>query len=133
MVIINKPMIFSFFDEIGVGIDIVEIKRFETLLSDNDFIKRIFTRKEADYCFKSKSPAQHFAVRFACKEAVYKALSQLGVHHTEFKDIEIIPTAKNPEIKINSKKLFVVKISLSHSETSAIAIAIIKEIKNETT
>ena len=58
-----------------LGIDCTEISRFRDYHNDKLF-KKIFTEKEIKYCLSKSQPSQHFAVRFAAKESVYKALSQ---------------------------------------------------------
>src|SRR4051812_17104349 len=63
----------SFF---SLGVDIEEVQRFKVLIRNKRFLARVFTVEEIKYCFSKKNRAQHFAVRFAAKEAVWKALSE---------------------------------------------------------
>ena len=60
----------------GVGIDMVEIKRFEdkTYQKNKKFYKKIFMQSEINYCLKFKNPGPHFAGKFAIKEAMKKSL-----------------------------------------------------------
>jgi len=60
---------------LGTGIDLVENARFRDVLSrwDERFLARVFLQKERQYCWNKAFPAQHFAGRFAIKEAVAKA------------------------------------------------------------
>ena len=61
------------------GTDIIEINRIKQNIEKygDKFLKRIFTKKEIEYCEKRKnSKYQSYAVRFAAKEATYKALSE---------------------------------------------------------
>ena len=58
----------------GIGVDCVDISRFEDLKAH--FIKKVYTRKEIKYCRSKMAPAQHFAGRFAGKEAVIKAMDR---------------------------------------------------------
>lgn len=58
-----------------VGIDIVEIARIAKQIHNPRFLKRVFAPQEVAYCRSRKNSAQHFAVRFAAKEAVWKAIS----------------------------------------------------------
>lgn len=61
--------------EAGIGVDIVEISRFESILKNNPaFIQKMFTDEERSYCQASARPAAHYACRFAAREAVLKAL-----------------------------------------------------------
>ncbi|WP_230867641.1 holo-ACP synthase [Iocasia frigidifontis] len=61
---------------IGLGIDIVKIERIEKILDrwNNRFKSRIFTEDEISYCSSKARPAQHYAARFAVKEAAVKML-----------------------------------------------------------
>ena len=67
--------------KIFTGCDIVRISRFSDLLSDTHFLDRCFTKDEQEYCFAKTAPAQHFAARFAGKEAILKALSGIDVRY----------------------------------------------------
>ncbi|HHX41339.1 MAG TPA: holo-ACP synthase, partial [Armatimonadetes bacterium] len=61
----------------GLGTDIIEIARIEAAMNRSPaFSKRLFTEAEASYCNARGRPAQHFAGRFAAKEAVIKALGR---------------------------------------------------------
>jgi phosphopantetheine--protein transferase-like protein len=107
----------------GVGIDIVDIKRFMSFKKPNDrFLVNNYTKRELDYCLAFQNPASHLAGTFAAKEAVFKAL---GKQNILFSSIEI-RRAKNgkPEVWIKNKKLASVFVSISHTDTQAVAIAL---------
>src|SRR5581483_3137745 len=72
-----------------VGVDLIEIDRVRQALErhGDGFRDRCFTSEERAYCDAKPNPAQHYAGRFAAKEAVGKALG-IGVHFT-WKEIEI--------------------------------------------
>lgn len=61
---------------IGTGIDIAEIGRFERFVKEDNqpLFRRLFTPAELEYCFARRLASQHFALRFAAKEAFLKAL-----------------------------------------------------------
>lgn len=66
--------------QLKVGIDIIETKRIQQSIEDlgEDFIKRVYTDKEIKYCeTKKANKYQHYAARFAVKEATFKAVSTL--------------------------------------------------------
>lgn len=114
---------------LGVGIDIEEIYRFRKEIVKKDFfLKRIFTENELGYCLAKKFPEKHLTVRFAAKEALYKAISKkIAKNILIHTDIEITNGIDGqPKIKIKNKKLkdFRFLVSLSHSETTAIAIVL---------
>ena len=60
-----------------VGTDIIEVARIEKLIKEkgDKFLNKIYTQREIDYC-ESKGPNkyQHYAGRFAAKEAITKAI-----------------------------------------------------------
>jgi holo-[acyl-carrier protein] synthase len=112
----------------GVGIDIVEIERIKKVIEkwNNKFLKRIFRDGEIKYCDSNKLKYQHFAARFAAKEALIKALGE----SLNWKDIEVIKNeGKTPRIKLQGKAKRImaekgvkeILLSLSHSEEYAIA------------
>ena len=89
---------------IGNGVDIVDNKRIEKLLLNNNFLNRIFTYNEIKYSKKSQNKINFFAKRFAAKEAFVKALGTGFRNNINFSDIEIINNKKGkPEIKISKK------------------------------
>ncbi len=61
---------------VGLGLDLCEIDRIEAMVEKwkTRFTKRVFTDHEREYAMAKASPGQHFAARFAVKEATLKAL-----------------------------------------------------------
>ena len=113
-----------------VGVDIAEIQRFQKpVLSQKGFLNLCFTPSEQQYCLSKSNSAQHFAARFAGKEAVIKALSGMDLY-LERNKIEILNQENGRPYLIfhtNNEKILQLKsdISLSHSDTSAIAFVIL--------
>ena len=110
--------------KMNIGIDIEEIKRFQKLLKDKNFIERVFSRDEIEYCSsKKKNAVQHFAVRFAGKEAVWKAINKskkLVITDISFKNSVL----GKPEVYIKGKKASYIDISFSHNKTTVVAVAV---------
>jgi holo-[acyl-carrier protein] synthase len=109
--------------KMAMGVDIVEVRRVGRLVKNPRFVDRVFSLREVAYCRDKKNAAQHFAVRFAAKEAVYKALGQAGVAH---KDISVKndPTGK-PCVELSSRlKKFESRLSLTLSHTAEYAVAV---------
>ncbi len=75
---------------IGSGVDVIEIARIERVLDDRGdrFERRVFTPAEIDACRGTGRPASHFAVRFAAKEAVMKAVGTGWARGVRWVDIE---------------------------------------------
>lgn len=116
----------------GVGVDIESISRFKKYATEKNgnFVKKIYSKNEIDYCFLSKTPEIHLAARFCAKEAIYKALCSIGETNLRFQDVEILHnTNKAPYVNfINDQfKSFSCKLSLSHSKDNAIAYAIVSK------
>src|SRR3990172_1072311 len=118
----------------GIGVDIVEIGRINQAIENRKdrFIKRIFTESEQEYCFGKPRPSRHFAVRFAAKEAVSKALGT-GKKGMRWTDVEVCRDGKGcPYIKLTGgaaeraqeKGVCDVAISLSFNRNNAVASAV---------
>ena len=109
---------------IGVGVDLVEISRFEELRLNDDFITRIFSHSEKN--LEVQSLAGHFAAR----EALYKALPNKTLFR--LRDIEIINRIDGkPEFVFDNDllKFFIlnnVHLTISHSREHAIAMVVIE-------
>ena len=106
----------------AIGVDIEDINRFEG--KSEEFLNRIFTPLELEYCMKYSKPQSHLAVRFCAKEAVVKALTALGILHVSYNEIEVYHNENQcPQIRILKKleKDIVFQVSLSHDRTKAIA------------
>jgi holo-[acyl-carrier protein] synthase len=74
---------------IGIGVDLVEIDRFRTSIERTPgLIDRCFTEDEAAYARRRNDPTERFAVRFAAKEAVMKAMG-VGLGEVRLRDIEV--------------------------------------------
>lgn len=122
---------------ISIGMDIVEIKRIERSLKTykGRFCEKHFTQSERDYCSSKRKPAQHYAARFAAKEAVFKALGNpwpAGCGHI---DVEVmvepngkpfIKLSENLEIEFKKAGMRSIFLSLTHTGQSAAAVAIIE-------
>lgn len=77
---------------IGLGTDIVEIDRIESMIERHDdaFLDRVFTPAERGYCGSKKLAAQHYAGRWAAKEAAMKALGTGFIPGVGWQDFEIL-------------------------------------------
>src|SRR5437588_13066167 len=117
-----------------VGIDLIEIARVARALDRHPrFIERVFTQIERRYCFSRPNPAQHFAARFAGKEAVGKAIG-CGVEFM-WRDIEISGRPK-PSVSLSGQVAELaeqfdaggIDLSMTHSKGMAAAVAIVHPI-----
>ncbi len=120
---------------VGLGTDIIEIERFarwHTYFEKR--LAKIFSADEIAYCLATPElAAQRFAVRFAAKEALYKALSTAGAQVQFFtlcNAAEITKVKQLPLLQINWLKLGLpptqVHLSLSHNKTMAQAVVVLE-------
>ena len=120
--------------KVTCGTDIIEISRIRKSIEEMEdkFIGKIFTTKEIQYCESRKAQRyQHYAARFAAKEAVFKAISTYldDKYSISWQDIEIINNkAGRPEINIKKsidglsiENIESMDISLSHCKEYAVA------------
>lgn len=118
--------------KICCGTDIIEIQRIKESIEDcrtgETFTQRVYTKKEIEYCESKKAQKyQHYAARFAAKEATFKALSdQLEDKYSiTWKDIEIINNEQGrPELNIigiSLKNIEDIDLSISHCREYAVA------------
>ena len=114
---------------VGCGIDVVNLERFRRAAnrSGQRFLDRIFTPAEQAYARQHHHAVARLAARFAAKEAVIKALSQVDPNRRfDLTQIEITNDALGrPSVKLNGapKRYPSVYISLSHETNLAIACA----------
>ncbi len=107
---------------IGIGIDIIEINRFDKkLFKENQiFYKKIFHDSEIQYCLNQKNSSQSFAAKFAIKESVIKAIHK----QIEFLDILTDHTSSKPSVSLTNDTSYTFLVSVSHEKTIAIAVVI---------
>jgi len=121
----------------GTGIDIVDISRFEKFVRENNepLFNRLFTAQELAYCVARKRSAQHYALRFAAKEAFLKAMGTGLSDGLAWRDMEVVngPNGK-PELKLAGRAaelfrqncLSGIFLSLSHDGNLAVASVILE-------
>lgn len=121
---------------VGTGIDIVEIPRMAEAIRkwDIHFLKKIFTDREVAYSRSRRFAPQHFAARFAAKEAVIKAFGEPNTHPIRLTDIEVLNDGEGkPEVTCHetaraardAKGVDRILVSLSHSRQYAVANAVL--------
>ncbi|MDR2191264.1 MAG: holo-ACP synthase [Endomicrobium sp.] len=110
--------------DMNIGADIEEVKRFKKYAKDKERLERLFSKDEIFYCLSKKNPAQSLAARFCAKEAVWKALEKENKKIT-VADISVKNNSDGtPEIYVKNKKRKDVKVSLSHTKEYAMAMAV---------
>lgn len=116
------------------GVDIIEIDRIKDSIEDigEKFLKKVFTDKEIEYCESRKGQKyQHYAGRFAAKEAAFKAISSnlSDKYSVDWKDFEVINDKQGrPQINItniDTNKIESIDISISHCKLYATANVVV--------
>jgi holo-[acyl-carrier protein] synthase len=118
----------------GIGVDIIEIARIQRSvdITGERFLEKVFTPGEIAYCRSKSNSHQHFAARFAAKEAVSKALSTGWAGEFRWKDVEVVnDPSGQPRITLHGKlrdalSSLSILLSISHSETHVVAMALIE-------
>ena len=123
---------------VGVGVDLVEVSRVERMIAERGahVFERLLTPAERQYCAGMARPAEHVSVRLAAKEAVYKALQgSEAARSIGWRDTEVVrdPDGR-PQVVLSGRaaarasELGVrrVLLSLSHTHTTAIAVAVLE-------
>jgi holo-[acyl-carrier protein] synthase len=121
---------------IGTGIDIIEVERITTSVGrDSGFRELVFTKDEMDYCDSKASRFEHYAARFAAKEAFLKAIGRGLGNGLSMNEIEVVNQSNGkPVMRITGQTekelgplgIRLIHISLSHVKTMATAVVILE-------
>lgn len=121
----------------GVGTDMIETERVaEKISKEKGFREFVFSKNEIKYCETKTNKFEHYAARFAAKEAFFKAAGTGWRNGTAFNEIEITNNEEGKPSLIllgETKKTlgqFDIKnisISLSHLKSIASAVVIIEK------
>lgn len=119
----------------GIGTDVVENKRFEKWIHNTSMLNRFFNQNEIIESTNDQKLIEHYASRFAAKEAFVKAMGT-GFADFELKDIYVThDELGKPLLKVENKVLeqlqskckdFIIHLSLSHEKDYAIAFVVIE-------
>ena len=121
---------------LGHGVDLVEVARIAGMLERHGdrFLEKCFTPAEREYCDANpKRRAEHLAGRFAAKEAVLKALGTGWTRGIAWNEVEVVRDASGkPSVQLHGTAARIADdagvrgwmLSLSHTETAAVASAI---------
>ena len=120
--------------KITCGTDIIEIERIKECIDElkETFINKIYTEKEKEYCESKKmAKYQHYAARFAAKEAIFKAISceLKDKYEITWQNAEIVNDENGrPKVNFINKQienLESIEISISHCKEYAVANVIV--------
>lgn len=121
-----------------VGVDLVDVPAFEARFAGrDDLLAEAFTEAELTYCRDRKRPWPHLAARFAAKEALLKALGTGLAGAMGWRDIAVtrdpagapglVVTGATAEV-LRARRLQAGSVSLSHTESIAVAVVVVSSI-----
>lgn len=121
---------------LGLGCDVIEVERVRGVLERQGerFLGRVFTDEERAYCGARPHPYPHYAARFAAKEAISKCFTTGIGASLGWKCMSIYHGERNePLVRLDEQGLELLRqlggsnvlVSLSHTETVAMAVAAI--------
>lgn len=122
-------------DIIGIGTDIIECLRIAQMIERHGemFIGRVYTQTEIEYCSERKAATQHYAGRWAAKEAVLKAIGTGWIKGITWRDVEVANQfGGKPVIHLSGgalesaqrRGIEEIQISISHCRSHAVAYAL---------
>ena len=123
---------------IGLGMDLIEVSRFETELRDrgDGLIEEVLLPSEIAYCRDKRRACPYYAARFAAKEALFKALGTGMTGGMSWHDAEVLRDGKGrPSLALTGETLKVagemgvrkVSVSLTHSDEYAAAVVTLED------
>ena len=119
-------------NQVGLGIDVVDVARIEAIIARTPAFLEIFSEEEREYCDSKTRPGVHYACRFAAREAVCKALGTGFALGVSPKDITVGRTSTGrPFVRLNGRaaevaaelEVLELPVSLSYTHTEAVACA----------
>ena len=126
----------------GIGVDIVDIARIQSLLDryGERFLRRVYTEAESAYAMNGVNRAERLAGRFAVKEAVMKALGTGKSQGILWRDVETVRGRfGKPEVRLHGQAVKWVKVrgwgaahvSITHDGGKAVAFVILEKAGGE--
>jgi holo-[acyl-carrier protein] synthase len=120
----------------GVGIDMIEVSRVASKIGkESGFREMVFSAREIEYCEPKANKAEHYAARFAAKEAFFKAIGTGWKNGTAFHEIEIQHDAEgSPGLHLLGETaktlepmgIRAIHVSLSHLKSIASAVVLVE-------
>ena len=121
----------------GLGIDTVEVERIaQKIEKGNGFRELVFSANEIAYCEGKTHKYEHYAARFAAKEAFFKALGTGWTAGTAFNEVEVLNDEQGKpgmfllgetKVTVEALKIGNVLVSLTHTKSVASAVVVIEK------
>jgi holo-[acyl-carrier protein] synthase len=118
----------------GIGVDLEEVARISAMIGrwGRSFTTKLFTDREIEYCDQRPVPHQHYAARFAAKEALSKAMGTGWADRFRWKDAEVQnDRAGKPHVILHNHLAeafpdVIIHLSMSHTATHVTAMVVIE-------
>ena len=124
---------------LGIGTDMIEVERLMSSINkEKGFRELVFSSKEIQYCESRANKFEHYAARFAAKEAFFKALGTGWRNDTAFNEIEILPDQNGKPLlrllgltsqTLSELQRSKIMVSLSHLKSVASAVVVIEQLE----
>jgi holo-[acyl-carrier protein] synthase len=121
---------------VGIGLDLVDIREFQGEVDEKreEWLRRVFSSREREYCQSQPDPYRHFAGTFAAKEASLKALGIGWTDHSDLKDVEVVRREGRPEILLGDSLMALPSVqkartkfvSITHTKDHAAAVVVLE-------
>ena len=120
----------------GIGIDIIEVERMgEKLAKENGFVDKVFSKQEQQWCDDKPNRLEHYAARFAAKEAFLKATGKGMMLTYDLHKIEIVTDEDGKPLLVLRDELrtmqqvhgWKIHVSLSHIKSAACAVVVLTQ------
>jgi len=121
---------------VGIGIDLIEIKKIAKDIHSDVYLHKVFTEAEIVDCKSSMNSVERFAGRFAAKEAFMKAIGNGIRQGVWFKQIEIlnresgqpyVQVSGEAEARLNELNILNIHVSITHTKAAAAAVVILEK------
>jgi holo-[acyl-carrier protein] synthase len=120
----------------GVGLDLVDVRVFQDEIDEKreEWLERVFTVSEREYCERQPDPYRHFAGTFAAKEATLKALGTGWTDQTDLRNVEVIRTGERPQLALHGSVMEIIRrqrimnqfVSITHTRDHAAAVVVLE-------
>jgi holo-[acyl-carrier protein] synthase len=121
---------------IGVGLDLVDVRDFQSEVDEKrqEWLERVFTVAEREYCSRQPDPYRHFAGTLAAKEATLKALGTGWTDQSDWQNIEVTRELEKPNLMLSGPlmemsmrlKINQLFLSITHTRDHAAAVVVLQ-------
>jgi holo-[acyl-carrier protein] synthase len=121
---------------IGVGLDLVDVRELQNEIDEKrqEWLERVFTAAEREYCARQSDPYRHFAGTLAAKEATLKALGTGWTDQSDWQNVEVSRELEKPNLLLSGPlkemstqlKISQLFLSITHTRDHAAAVVVLQ-------